>query len=44
MCRYRLDEEKAEWIVYVTDVGQNQHFDMVFEVCVQSLISWTIFW
>ncbi|GLT52900.1 hypothetical protein SLA2020_262090 [Shorea laevis] len=29
---YRLNEEKAEWIVYVTDVGQNQHFDMVFEV------------
>lgn len=28
---YRLNEEKAEVIVYVTDVGQNQHFDMVFK-------------
>ncbi|KAB1209201.1 Arginine--tRNA ligase [Morella rubra] len=27
---YRLNEEKAEWIIYVTDVGQQQHFDMVF--------------
>ncbi|KAF2304005.1 hypothetical protein GH714_026172 [Hevea brasiliensis] len=25
---YRLNEEKAEWIIYVTDVGQQQHFDM----------------
>ncbi|XP_040949040.1 arginine--tRNA ligase, cytoplasmic isoform X4 [Gossypium hirsutum] len=29
--RYRLNEEKAEWIIYVTDVGQQQHFDMVFK-------------
>ncbi|CAA6660972.1 unnamed protein product [Spirodela intermedia] len=28
--RYRLREEKAEWIIYVTDVGQQNHFDMVF--------------
>lgn len=34
--RYRLNEEKAEWIIYVTDVGQQQHFDMVFRVCVLS--------
>lgn len=27
---YRLNEEKAEWIIYVTDVGQQQHFEMVF--------------
>lgn len=27
---YRLNVEKAEWIIYVTDVGQKQHFDMVF--------------
>ncbi|KAK4858672.1 hypothetical protein QYF36_020245 [Acer negundo] len=27
---YRLNEEKADWIIYVTDVGQQQHFDMVF--------------
>jgi arginyl-tRNA synthetase len=29
---YRLNEEKAEWIIYVTDVGQQQHFDMFFKV------------
>lgn len=28
---YRLNEEKAEVMVYVTDVGQSQHFDMVFK-------------
>lgn len=31
-CRYRLNEEKIEWIVYVTDIGQQQHFDMLFKV------------
>lgn len=35
MYRYRLNEEKSEWIIYVTDVGQQQHFDMVFSVCIQ---------
>ncbi|KAK6944900.1 Arginyl tRNA synthetase N-terminal domain [Dillenia turbinata] len=25
---YRLNEEKADWIIYVTDVSQQQHFDM----------------
>ncbi|GAB2300974.1 hypothetical protein Dimus_035010 [Dionaea muscipula] len=29
---YRLNEEKAEWIIYVTDVGQRDHFEMVFDV------------
>ncbi|CAJ1951542.1 unnamed protein product [Sphenostylis stenocarpa] len=28
---YRLNEEKVEWIVYVTDIGQQQHFDMLFK-------------
>ncbi|KAK1677516.1 hypothetical protein QYE76_038364 [Lolium multiflorum] len=28
---YRLNVEKAEWIIYVTDVGQQQHFDMIFK-------------
>ncbi|CAK8533912.1 unnamed protein product [Lathyrus sativus] len=28
---YRLNEEKHEWIVYVTDIGQQQHFDMLFK-------------
>ncbi|PIN14328.1 Arginyl-tRNA synthetase [Handroanthus impetiginosus] len=27
---YRLNEEKAEWIIYLTDVGQREHFEMVF--------------
>ncbi|CAL4910192.1 unnamed protein product [Urochloa decumbens] len=28
---YRLSVEKAEWIIYVTDVGQQQHFEMFFK-------------
>lgn len=28
--KHRIDVEKADWIIYVTDVGQAQHFDMVF--------------
>ncbi|XP_024533648.1 arginine--tRNA ligase, cytoplasmic isoform X1 [Selaginella moellendorffii] len=28
---YRLNVEKVEWIIYVTDVGQHQHFDMLFK-------------
>ncbi|EFJ37526.1 hypothetical protein SELMODRAFT_76727 [Selaginella moellendorffii] len=28
---YRVHVEKAEWIIYVTDVGQKQHFDMFFQ-------------
>ncbi|EOA34029.1 hypothetical protein CARUB_v10021527mg [Capsella rubella] len=28
---YRLNEEKAEWIIYVTDIGQQQHFNMFFK-------------
>ncbi|XP_047327175.1 arginine--tRNA ligase, cytoplasmic-like isoform X2 [Impatiens glandulifera] len=27
---YRLNEEKAEWIIYITDVGQREHFEMLF--------------
>ncbi|KAG5547384.1 hypothetical protein RHGRI_013164 [Rhododendron griersonianum] len=27
---YRLNEEKAEWMIYVTDVGQREHFEMLF--------------
>ncbi|KAL4319851.1 hypothetical protein GQ457_18G012540 [Hibiscus cannabinus] len=34
--RYRLNEEKAEWIIYLTDVGQQQHFDLFFKVRSQS--------
>ncbi|TKY44583.1 Arginine--tRNA ligase [Spatholobus suberectus] len=28
---YRLNVEKVEWNIYVTDVGQWQHFDMLFK-------------
>lgn len=28
--RHRVDTEKADWVVYVTDCGQAQHFEMVF--------------
>ncbi|KXS11511.1 arginyl-tRNA synthetase [Gonapodya prolifera JEL478] len=28
--KHRLNVEKAEWIIYVTDVGQASHFDLVF--------------
>ncbi|PRQ42163.1 putative arginine--tRNA ligase [Rosa chinensis] len=30
--------EKAEWIIYVTDVGQQQHFDMFFKAA--TLAGW----
>lgn len=26
----RIRQEKADWIIYVVDAGQSQHFDMVF--------------
>lgn len=39
LCRYRLNVEKAEWIIYVTDVGQQQHFDMFFNVRMRPLSS-----
>ncbi len=28
--RYRLTVDKADWLVYLTDVRQKQHFDMLF--------------
>lgn len=28
--RQRLEEEQADWIIYVTDAGQQQHFQTVF--------------
>ncbi|XP_043722260.1 arginine--tRNA ligase, cytoplasmic-like isoform X3 [Telopea speciosissima] len=35
---YRLNEEKAKWVIYVTDVGQQQHFEMVFSAA--RMASW----
>lgn len=28
--RHRIHTERADWIIYITDAGQSQHFDMVF--------------
>ncbi|KAI7841040.1 hypothetical protein COHA_005268 [Chlorella ohadii] len=28
--KHRIDEEKADWIIYITDMGQSSHFDLVF--------------
>ncbi|KAK1289673.1 hypothetical protein QJS10_CPB18g00974 [Acorus calamus] len=33
---YRLNEEGAQWIIYITDVGQREHFEMVFSAAVRS--------
>ncbi|BAY51318.1 arginyl-tRNA-synthetase [Thermostichus vulcanus NIES-2134] len=30
--RYRIDKDQADWIIYVTDVGQSTHFAQVFQV------------
>ncbi|KAK6136564.1 hypothetical protein DH2020_029705 [Rehmannia glutinosa] len=38
---YRLNEERAEWIIYVTDVGQREHFEMVFALAMLDL---GLFW
>lgn len=27
--KYRIEEEKADWIIYVTDSGQSTHFDVL---------------
>ena len=32
--RQRIEEEKADWIVYLTDAGQSTHFQIVF-ACAQ---------
>jgi arginyl-tRNA synthetase len=28
--KQRVTQEKADWVIYVTDIGQAPHFDMVF--------------
>lgn len=28
--KQRVQDEKADWIIYVTDIGQSTHFEMVF--------------
>lgn len=29
--KHRIDEEKADWIIYITDVGQAVHFNSLFK-------------
>ncbi|MBP6103728.1 MAG: arginine--tRNA ligase [Gammaproteobacteria bacterium] len=29
--RYRVQADKADWLIYVTDAGQSLHFQMIFE-------------
>jgi arginyl-tRNA synthetase len=29
--RHRVEQEKSDWIIYVVDLGQKIHFEMVFE-------------
>ena len=29
--RYRINVKKADWIVYITDLGQEFHFKLIFE-------------
>lgn len=29
--RHRIETEKADWLIYVTDAGQSLHFEMLFE-------------
>jgi arginyl-tRNA synthetase len=31
--KHRVEDEKADWLIYVTDAGQAQHFEMVFKAC-----------
>lgn len=34
--RYRLQQEQAEWLIYVTDAGQAPHFDLIFKAAQMS--------
>lgn len=36
--KHRIQDEKSDWIIYVTDSGQSQHFSMVFEAGKQGKI------
>lgn len=37
--KYRIEELKADQIIYVTDIGQKLHFDMLFKA--NNLIKWS---
>lgn len=34
--RYRVNERKADWIIYVVDSGQSLHFDLIFNAARKS--------
>lgn len=34
--RYRINERKADWVIYVVDSGQGLHFDLVFKAARKS--------
>lgn len=34
--KHRVQDENAHWLIYVTDAGQSQHFEMVFKVCAKA--------
>ncbi len=31
--KHRVEVEQGDWLIYVTDAGQSQHFNMVFAAC-----------
>ena len=37
--RQRVEEEKADWIIYLTDLGQATHFQQVFACAQQAGVS-----
>ena len=39
--RQRISEERADWIIYVTDMGQSRHFEADFRTPVASTLSCT---
>jgi len=28
--KYRIEELKCDWLIYITDAGQSDHFQMIF--------------
>lgn len=36
--KYRMTEDKADWIIYVVDIGQREHFDTLFKFA--RMVNW----
>ncbi len=34
--RYRINQDHADWIIYVTDMGQSSHFEQFFQVATRA--------